>query len=181
MLCEAPGFELVSPCPFPTTITITPQSPPYLCITGNNIELNDTKLPKIIGEYKPGSFFGTIKIQKPNYTLHTIPTPNYELTKTIKQLITPYIPSKYSQKSTHELFQILHTLKPNNGISVSLDVENLFINAPVNEIIDIIVNNIYNNSSFPPQKNNSNILRKILLTCTTEVPFYDHLGNIYIQ
>ena len=23
-----PGFELVSPCPFPTTITITPQAPP---------------------------------------------------------------------------------------------------------------------------------------------------------
>ena len=31
VLCECnqsrPGFELVSPCPFPTTITITPQAP----------------------------------------------------------------------------------------------------------------------------------------------------------
>ena len=25
-----PGFELVSPCPFPTTITITPRAPPYI-------------------------------------------------------------------------------------------------------------------------------------------------------
>ena len=25
-----PGFELVSPCPFPTTITITPQAPPLV-------------------------------------------------------------------------------------------------------------------------------------------------------
>ena len=24
-------------------------------------------------------------------------------------------------------------------------------------------------------------ITKLLLTCTTEVPFYDHLGNIYIQ
>ena len=24
-----PGFELVSPCSFPTTITITPRAPPY--------------------------------------------------------------------------------------------------------------------------------------------------------
>ena len=24
-----PGFELVSPCPFPTTITITPRAPPF--------------------------------------------------------------------------------------------------------------------------------------------------------
>ena len=27
---------------------------------------------------------------------------------------------------------------------------------------------------------NLDIFMKILLTCTTEVPFYDHLGNIYI-
>ena len=30
-----PGFELVSPCPFPTTITITPRAPPiyiYMCV-----------------------------------------------------------------------------------------------------------------------------------------------------
>ena len=25
----SPGFELVSPCPIPTTITITPRAPPY--------------------------------------------------------------------------------------------------------------------------------------------------------
>ena len=25
-----PGFELVSPCPFPTTITITPRAPPWI-------------------------------------------------------------------------------------------------------------------------------------------------------
>ena len=26
------GFELVLPCPFPTTITITPRAPPYITI-----------------------------------------------------------------------------------------------------------------------------------------------------
>ena len=36
------------------------------------------------------------------------------------------------------------------------------------ETIDIIINN-------------SCINTKILLTCTAKVPFYDHLGNIYIQ
>ena len=51
----------------------------------------------------------------------------------------------------------------------------------VNETIDIIINNIYNNPSLSPLKINPNRFRKILLTCTTEVPFYDHLGNIYVQ
>ena len=39
---------------------------------------------------------------------------------------------------------------------------------------------IYNNPFLPSLKINLNILRK-LLTCTTEVPFYDLLGNIYVQ
>ena len=32
-----------------------------------------------------------------------------------------------------------------------------------------------------PGEINPNILRKILLTCTSEVPFYHHVGNIYTQ
>ena len=92
-----------------------------------------------------------------------------------------FVPSEHDIKSTHELIQILHTLKPNNVILASLDVENLFIKVPVHETIDIIIDNIYNNPSLLPPKINPNILRKILLPCTTEVPFYDHPGKIYTQ
>ena len=154
-------------------------------ITANNAKLDSTKLPKIIGDYKSGYLYRTVQMHKPNHPLRPIisqiPTPIYQLTKTIKQLISPYLPSKYNIKSTHEVIQVLHTIKPNNGILASLDVENLFTNVPVNETINIIINNIYNNPSLPPLKINPNILRKLLLTCTTEVPFHDHLGNIYIQ
>ena len=87
-----------------------------------------------------------------------IPTPIYELTKTIKQLITPYLPSKYNIKSTDELIQVLHAVKPNNGILASLDVENLFTNLPVNEIIDIIIKNISNNPFLLPLIINPSIL-----------------------
>ena len=68
-----------------------------------------------------------------------IPTPIYELTKTINQLISPYLPNKYNIKSTHELIQVLHTIKPNNGILASPGVENLFTNVPINETVDIII------------------------------------------
>ena len=118
-------------------------------ITANNAEFNSTKLLKIIGDYKPGYLYGTIKIYKPNHLLcpiiSQIPTPIYELTKTIKQLISPYLPSKYNIKSTDELIQVLHTIKPNNGILV----ENLSTNVPVNQTIDFIMNNINNNPSLP--------------------------------
>ena len=154
-------------------------------ITADNAELNSTKIPKIIVDYKPGYLYGAVKIHKPNHPLRPIisqiPTPIYELLKTIKQLISPYLPSKYNIKYVHELIQVLHTIKPDNGKIASLDVENLFTNVSVNETIGVIINNIYNNPSLPPLKINPNRLRKILLTCTTEVPFHDHLGNIYVQ
>ena len=105
-------------------------------IPANNAELNSSKLPKITGDYKPGYLYRTVKIHKPNHLLRPIisqiPTPIYEFTKTIEQLIPPYLPSKYNIKSTHELIQVLHTIKPNNGILASLYVENLFTNIPVN-------------------------------------------------
>ena len=89
------------------------------------------------------------KIHKPNYPLRPIisqiPTLIDKLTKTIKQFISPYLPSKYNIKSTHELIQVLHTIKANNGILASLDVKNLFTNVPVKETIDIIINKINNN------------------------------------
>ena len=107
--------------------------------------------------------------------------PIYEFPKIIKQLITLYLSSKQNIKSTNELMQILRALKPNTSISALIDVENLFTNVSVNETIDIIINNIYNNPSLPLLKINPNMLRKIPLTCTTEVPFYDHVGNIYTK
>ena len=63
----------------------------------------------------------------------------------------------------------------------SLDAENQFTNVVVNETIDIIINYVSNNPLLPLLKINPNVLRKLLLTCTNEVLFYDHLGKIYIQ
>ena len=47
--------------------------------------------------------------------------------------------------------------------------------------MDIIMHNTYNYPTYSPLKVNLNILKKIHLNCSTEVPFYDHHGNIYTQ
>ena len=36
-----PGFELVSPCPFPTTISITPRVPPFICLYASFTNLQE--------------------------------------------------------------------------------------------------------------------------------------------
>ena len=68
----------------------------------------------------------------PNYNTNT-----YTNLSTHENNETAYLPRKYNIKSTHELIQVLHTIKPNNGILASLDVENLFTNVPVNETVDL--------------------------------------------
>ena len=45
--------------------------------------------------------------------------------------------------------------------------------------IDIIINNICNNRSLPILQINPSILHKLLMICTTKVPFYNHNAEIY--
>ena len=45
-----PGFELVSPCPFPTTITITPRAPPpTVCPLTSHLKIHPSKTNKTCG------------------------------------------------------------------------------------------------------------------------------------
>ena len=45
----------------------------------------------------------------------------------------------------------------------------------------MIIENVYNHPSIPPPAIQTKILEKLLLTCTTKVPFYDPSSHIYIQ
>ena len=110
-----------------------------------------------------------------------IPTLVYHISKILNNIIVPYIPNKYSIKSTHEFIQILNsTPLTNKCITASLDVKNLFTNVPVHETIKIIIENDYNHPSIPPPAIQPKILEKLLLICTTKVPFNDPSGNIYL-
>ena len=62
-----------------------------------------------------------------------------------------------------------------------MNLKSLFTNVTVLETMNIIINNIYHHPTLPPLKINFNTWCKILLLCTTEVPFYYPHGNIFIQ
>ena len=73
----------------------------------------------------------------------------------------------------------MRTQKPHKIVS-SFDIESLFTNVPIKETINVIINNIYNNPSLPILKINPNILRKLLLICTTKVSFYKHKLVVFL-
>ena len=142
------------------------------------------KLNKIIGEYEPGYIYGNVKIHKPSNPLRPIisqiPTPTYQLAKSLNKLITQYIPNEYSLKSTDEFIDIL---KNNNceGILASLDDESLFTNVPVEETIKIISDCVYKNQNLPPLNIPQNILEELLRFCTTKALFRCPEGKLYNQ
>ena len=142
------------------------------------------KLKKITGEYSPGYIYGNVKIHKEGNPIRPIisqiSTPTYELSKTLDNIIKPYIPSKYMLKSREELLGILHSNTPQGQIA-SLDVTSLFTNVPVEDTIEIILDKVYNSPDMNPPSIPKEQMEKLLKLCTTKCPFYGPCSKIYIQ
>ena len=141
-------------------------------------------LQKIVGDYSPGYIYGNVKTHKANNPLRPIisqvPTPTYSLAKSLNKIITPYIPSQYTIKSTNDFIDILHSTKC-SGIMASLDVESLFTNVPIDDTIDIIIETVYKHPTILPPKMPQSILKDLLLLCTKEAPFVAPDGAMYRQ
>jgi len=140
----------------------------------------------LVGEYRAGYIYGNCKIHK-NVSnppvrpiISQIPSPTYKMSKVINDLIEDYLPAKYILKSTDELIDILRVKKP-KGILTSLDVENLFTNVPIDETIQIILDNVYRNQHKVPPKIHEHTMKQLLEICTKEAPFQHINGDYYQQ
>ena len=149
-----------------------------------NDNTNTKILKPITGEYKPGYLYGTVKTHKNDNPLRPIisqiPTPTYTTAKCLNNIITAYLPAKYQINSTDDFLQLIRATN-SNGILASMDVESLFTNVPVLTTVDIICDAVYNNPDMPPPPIDRNILKELLLACTTECPFTHMDGKLYIQ
>ena len=100
-----------------------------------------SKLEMVIGDYKPGYFYGNVKTHKDGNPLRPIisqiPLPTYELAKTLNTIIYPYVPAASTLKSSSEFVDLLKS-QGKRGILASLDATSLFTNVPVEKTIDIL-------------------------------------------
>ena len=144
----------------------------------------DIKFDKIAGDFTPGYIYGNIKIHKENNPIRPIisqcPTITYKLAKNINKIISPFMPNKYSIKSSSEFIDILHSSN-SSGIIASLDVESLFTNVPIDPTIDIILQYVYHHPTKIAPKIPPNILRELLSICTKDTPFRSPRGDLYLQ
>ena len=153
-------------------------------IDTQNAAIGDLKLSKIIGDYQPGYVYGNVKIHKPNNPLRPIisqiPTPTYNLAKSLNRIISPYIPNEFMLNSSNDFIDLLHSSQ-HNGLVASLDVESLFTNVPIDPTIQIILQHTYKHNSLPPPKMPPEILKQLLELCTREAPFRCPENKLYLQ
>ncbi|XP_076030850.1 uncharacterized protein LOC143019032 [Oratosquilla oratoria] len=152
-------------------------------ITANNAAIDHLHTP-IIGEYSPGYIYGNVKTHKPDAPLRPIisqvTTPTYRLAKQINGIITPYIPKKYSLRSIDEFFRHpSHYKAPRNHGIARCTV--LILPRSILPTINIIMDNVYHHPQLPPPKIPENILKKLLIACTTEAPFKSPTGHLFYQ
>ena len=147
--------------------------------TGKSIPIK-----KITGDFSPGYIYGNVKTHKEGERLRPIisqiPTPTYGVAKQLDNIIKKYLPQGRMLKSSTEFVDLLNSHEYAGNL-FSLDVESLFTNIPVKRTINIILEKVYNNRKIPPPVIPKHILEKLLLICTTEVPFRDMDGKMYQQ
>ena len=141
-------------------------------------------LKKVVGDYSPGYMYGNVKTHKESKTIRPIvsqiTTPTYTTAKQLDNIIKKYLPQGYMLKSSSEFIDLLED-KPTEGNLYSLDVESLFTNVPVLRTVNIICDRVYSHPTLAPPPISREVLKKLLLLCTTDVPFYDIDGNMWIQ
>ena len=143
---------------------------------------------------QPGKIYGTAKTHKFEHN-HQINVTNlkfrliidqagtylYNAAKVISNYLKPLTKNQYSIRDTQSFpttIKSLPSLKEDEE-DVSYDVESLFTNIPVQEIIEYIINQIYVYDKIKPICNKL-IFKRLLLKITTEVSFTIE-GNFFKQ
>ena len=115
----------------------------------------------------PARIYGTPKMHKSSSSdsflklrpiISSIGTFNYNLARFLCDLLSPLVPNDYSCKYIFSFVSQIKNASLSKTFLVSYDVTSLFTNIPLQEIIDIAINLIFNH------KSNLNITRK-------EIPF----------
>ena len=121
-----------------------------------NIDKSTYKSIKPVGS-RPDILYGSGKIHKETRNglppfrpiLSAIDTPTYELAKFLLKFLTPSTANKYMVVDSFHFAEEICQQDFNLHMA-SLDVDSLLTNIPLDETIDICVDNLYNDNKNPP-------------------------------
>ena len=126
----------------------------------------------------PARIYGTPKMHKFSSSdsfpklcpiVSSIGTFNYNLARFLCDLLSPLVPNDYSCKDTFSFVSQIKNANLSKKFLVSYDVTSLFTNIPLQEIIDIAINLIFNHN--PNLNLTRKELKKLLLFATSQAHF----------
>ena len=99
---------------------------------------------------RPGILYGSPKVHKPvinNFPkfrpiLSTIRTPTYKLAEFLVPILSPLTSNKFSVHDSFSFADKVSSFCPDHFMA-SLDIESLFTNISLNEVIDICIDNLF--------------------------------------
>ena len=136
---------------------------------------------------QPGRLYGLPKTHKPNIPLRpifsAINTSTYKISKFLVPLLQPLTQNNYTIKDTPDFLDKLKQYNHSNGeIMVSFDIESLFTNIPLEETVEICIQQIFNNKPNDYKFNgfSKEVFRKIL-NLSVKNNFFLCNQNLYKQ
>ena len=132
----------------------------------------------------PGTLYGLPKVHKTGVPLRPIlaayNTPSYNLSKYLVDKLNHLTTNEYTINNSYEFMKFITNNRNNDCIMCSFDVKSLFTNIPLDETIDIILNQLTPNddSTF---NNFSRKQLKSTLELATKNSFFIFNQNLYKQ
>ena len=124
--------------------------------------------------------YGLSKIHKPLVNgfpklrpiLSAINTGNYKWAKFFVPLLKPFTSNNYTVKDSFDFAKDI-TQQSSKLFMVSLDLDSLFTNVPLDETIEICVNELFKSSQTVSGLNKEQVLEMLLLTTKENVILFD--------
>ena len=132
---------------------------------------------------QPGKLYGTAKVHKPGNPLRPVVsmvgTASYGLAQYLDRIIKPHIPDTYLLSSTaHFISKVKAFIFGARDTLVSFDVDSLFTNVPLKEVIDIVADYVYRVKEEAPPFSKT-VFKNMLKHATGG--FFLHKGQLYTQ
>ena len=132
----------------------------------------------------PGRLYGLPKVHKENYPLRpilsAIGTANYDVAKFLVPILAPLTTNEYTLNDSFHFINCLRGTTFNEGyVMASFDVKSLFTQIPLDETIEICLEQLFMNAESVNGLNRSQ-LRELLVLATKECYFLFN-GSLYKQ
>lgn len=132
---------------------------------------------------RPGILYGSPKVHKPNVPLRpilsAIGTVNYKLAKYLVPILSPITFNKYTVKDSFSFAKEICNTKIYNCTMASFDVKSLFTNIPLDETVNICVEQLFKNCNLVNGYNKKDFHK--LLSLAVKDSLFTFNNEIYKQ